>query len=386
MDFDEIKIFYTIINLLLLLFFVIGGSNVKKGGSYWNNALACSFVFVLVMGSRYARGNDYMHYVDVYVHGEESSQYLFLLFNGILKNIFGVGKYFVFYIYAIPFILCGFKFLKNFRTAADLVFPLFLISMTYFEEYEIRQALGFSFVFLFLDVFLNLRNINKKRLLKLFLYFMGTALVHSANILFIIVFVALYYGYTKIPNYKVTIPFLLFCTYVFVKYYDISYLMPILNLLGGMNQKFAQYTQGNAAEAWFGEEAFQLENARNPLILFFEIIGNSSLFYFSYKIIKDRETVKEKSVLCFTNMYILGCCGKQAFLYLEILNRMSGLFQRMWFIPLCLVLKTVKFPKLSFLEKVMYLSMIFVMYDYLKYLFFPSEGKYMFLWDKPSLF
>ena len=37
--------------------------------------------------------------------------------------------------------------------------------------------------------------------------------------------------------------------------------------------------------------------------------------------------------LSFTNMYILGYCGKQAFLYLEILNRMSGLFQRMWFFP-----------------------------------------------------
>ena len=117
-----------------------------------------------------------------------------------------------------------------------------------------------------------------------------------------------------------------------------------------------------------------------------EIVGNSSLFYFSYKLIKNKNTVKDKSILSFTNMYILGYCGKQAFLYLEILNRMSGLFQRMWFFPLSVVLTTIRFSKLSLIEKIMYISMIFVMYDYLKYLFFPNPNKDMFLWDKPNLF
>ena len=117
-----------------------------------------------------------------------------------------------------------------------------------------------------------------------------------------------------------------------------------------------------------------------------EIVGNSSLFYFSYKLIKNKNTVKDKSILSFTNMYILGYCGKQAFLYLEILNRMSGLFQRMWFIPLSVVLTTIRFSKLSLIEKIMYISMILVMYDYLKYLFFPNPNMDMFLWDKPNLF
>lgn len=386
MDLNETKIIYIFINLLLLLTFVLGGYNIKRGDSYWKNALSCSFVFILVMGTRYGRGNDYFHYVEVYLNGDNSSQYSFLLFNGLLKNILGIGRYFIFYVYAIPFILCGFKFLKNFQKIANIIFPLFLISMTYFEEYEIRQALSFSFVFLFMDTFLNIRQLNLKKVSELALYFMGTLLIHSANILFIIVFLGLIYGYRKVINYKVAIPLLLFCAYVFVKYYDISYIMPILNLLGGLDQKFAQYSQGNAAEAWFGTEAFQLENARNPLIQFMEIVGNSSLFYFSYKLIKNKNTVKDKSILSFTNMYILGYCGKQAFLYLEILNRMSGLFQRMWFIPLSVVLTTIRFSKLSLIEKIMYISMILVMYDYLKYLFFPNPNMDMFLWDKPNLF
>lgn len=56
MDLNETKIIYIFINLLLLLTFVLGGYNIKRGGSYWKNALSCSFVFILVMGTRYGRG------------------------------------------------------------------------------------------------------------------------------------------------------------------------------------------------------------------------------------------------------------------------------------------------------------------------------------------
>ena len=87
MDLNETKIIYIFINLLLLLTFVLGGYNIKRGGSYWKNALSCSFVFILVMGTRYGRGNDYFHYVEVYLNGD-NSQYSFLLFNGLLKNIY----------------------------------------------------------------------------------------------------------------------------------------------------------------------------------------------------------------------------------------------------------------------------------------------------------
>lgn len=35
MDLNETKIIYIFINLLLLLTFVLGGYNIKRGGSYW---------------------------------------------------------------------------------------------------------------------------------------------------------------------------------------------------------------------------------------------------------------------------------------------------------------------------------------------------------------
>ena len=37
MDLNETKIIYIFINLLLLLTFVLGGYNIKRGGSYWKN-------------------------------------------------------------------------------------------------------------------------------------------------------------------------------------------------------------------------------------------------------------------------------------------------------------------------------------------------------------
>lgn len=162
-------------------------------------------------------------------------------------------------------------------------------------------------------------------------------------------------------------------------------MMPILNTLGGMNQKFHDYISGDSAENWFGREAFQMGNARNNLVLLLEIIGNASLFYFSCKVVKNESGSKSKVCVTLTNLYILGVCGKQAFLYLELLNRMSELFRQMWFLPLAMVLSSVKFSKLSSLQKIMYLSMFSVSYTYIKYLLAPQDGMVLFLWDNLNL-
>lgn len=87
---------YFVINVILLMVFIIAGKNVSKGGSYINNAIICCIFFILVFGSRYNRGHDYAHYVEVYTYSEHSDQYVFWLFNYILKNILDVYKYFIF--------------------------------------------------------------------------------------------------------------------------------------------------------------------------------------------------------------------------------------------------------------------------------------------------
>ena len=113
-----------------------------------------------------------------------------------------------------------------------------------------------------------------------------------------------------------------------------------------------------------------------------EIIGNASLFYFSSKLSYFNLNSTKRNIGVFTNIYIVGECGKQAFVYLEIMSRMSGMLQRMWFIPMTFVLTEIKFMKLKWYEKFMYISMFFIFYDYAKYLLFPEARMTMFLWDK----
>lgn len=75
MFYFELKFIYLFCNILLLLVFVFCGRNVRQGKSFWQNAFICSLFFVLVMGTRYNRGNDYGHYVEVYVQGDQQNQY-----------------------------------------------------------------------------------------------------------------------------------------------------------------------------------------------------------------------------------------------------------------------------------------------------------------------
>ena len=82
-----------------------------------------------------------------------------------------------------------------------------------------------------------------------------------------------------------------------------------------------------------------------------------------------------------TNIYIMGDIARQAFLYLELLNRMSGMFQRMWIFPFAMVMIYNSFYKLKGIERVAYLFMFFLFYDYAKYLFAPPIGMTKFLWD-----
>ena len=153
-------------------------------------------------------------------------------------------------------------------------------------------------------------------------------------------------------------------------------------LEGTNNAKFVQYTSGNAAEAWFGENALQLDNERQIIIKFFLFLSNSSLFYFSWKYIKVHKYRHGWMIVILTNLYIMGDMAKQAFIYFELLNRLSGMFQRMWFLPFAIVVSKIKFNTLNYLERCAYFLMFFMFYDYLKYLFAPTKGMTMFLWDK----
>ncbi|UVO85294.1 hypothetical protein NXV32_17315 [Bacteroides fragilis] len=68
----------------------------------------------------------------------------FSVINELLR-IVGINEYSCFMVYAFTFALCAMIFMKDYRTYARYMFPLFLIGFMNFEESMIRQAFSYSF-------------------------------------------------------------------------------------------------------------------------------------------------------------------------------------------------------------------------------------------------
>lgn len=60
---------FIILNILLLYIFWKAGNNISNKGHYWNNANWCIFAFTIVQGCRFARGNDYHAYSEIFRNG-----------------------------------------------------------------------------------------------------------------------------------------------------------------------------------------------------------------------------------------------------------------------------------------------------------------------------
>ena len=204
--------------------------------------------------------------------------------------------------------------------------------------------------------------------------------IHVANILVLVLATFLYLFVRHPIPYYVSIPLLIFVAYLFNILFDFGYLNPILDMLSGQDEKIDSYTENS--EFWFEEEAIDEKYTRNPIVLVFEILGNSALFYYGYEIIKYVR--KNDRISCtLYNTYIIGTIFINAFRNLEILNRVGYVYQLFWFYPLCLVL--FYFPKMHFsiLRKLSMFFLLFFLYSYLKYLFFKEGGMTLFLWDSP---
>ena len=426
LDFD-----YLILNIILLATYIVAGYNISKKGDFWASAWPCIIAFTFVMGSRYMRGNDYAHYCEVYAYDEEPTQRLFTIFNQFLRWI-GVGRHFFYYFYSFIFAFCSMFFLKRFRRFSLCMFPLFLIAYIHFDEFMIRQALSYSFVFLYLielfSIKLDSRINNQKQKEKYIIrkkkheldsrhiiqskklmvkkkvkntknffsrlltsdnfshilcciFFASIVIsIHVANILVLVLATFLYLFVRHPIPYYVSIPLLIFVAYLFNILFDFGYLNPILDMLSGQDEKIDSYTENS--EFWFEEEAIDEKYSRNPIVLVFEILGNSALFYYGYEIIKYVR--KNDRISCtLYNTYIIGTYIMVAFRNLEILNRIGYVYQLFWFYPLCLVLYYFPKCKFSLIKKLILCFLIFFMYSYLKYLFFKEGGMTLFLWDSP---
>ena len=408
LDFD-----YLLLNLLMLISFIVSGKLItERKYGYWRYAWFSICIFVFVFGSRFLRGHDYEHYVDVYVFGYRQDQPAFIWLNDFLREQ-GVGPHFIFYYYALIFIICAVVYLRLWRNQAVFLYPLFLMANAVFEEFEIRQSLSFSFVFLYIlcifhfsQIRVKVRHLERKKsisalnfqqlldkefykglivntrykqyfyILFAFAFAYISYSIHNANIVVIALFTLLFFVFKRTIPTIISIPLLVFCTYFFVDFFNFDFLVDFFENLETDNERLEEYTA--RSDKWFGREGFSEGYVRHSVVRFVELMGNISLFYLGARVIKEKLWNGLNCTLY--NLYVIGICIKKAFLQLEILNRMGGVFFNFWCLPLAFILYYYRSMNWKFWEKYLSVFLLFFIYDYLRYLLMRGEQT-LFLWD-----
>ena len=380
----NIDVIYILANALLLISFIITGRNAHNETNYKRFAIISIIIYTFVLGLRYERGNDYIHYANMYQYGfSQGEQKAFVLLNDVLHYL-GVGKYYIFVIYSFIEILCSFIFLSRYKLFGVYIVPFFMISTISFNEYAIRQALGFSFAFLYFDC---LFEINKskipvreiatslRKIIQALLFLLLSYSIHTACGYLLVTVTIMYFIYKKpIPLYF-SIPLFLFTTFFFKSISDISWIRPLLSLLEG-DDRMSLYIND--------ETRFETNDSdikiytRNSIVLLFEMIGTISLYYFGFKAIRNWYHKQEYYFLY--NLFVIGTLLLNAFRTYEMLQRIGQNLYLFWFFPLSIVLYHHKEIVRSSSERILFCFLTWWGYDYMKYLFYRGEMT-KFIWD-----
>lgn len=378
----DLSFVYIFLNLLVFGIFCLAGYNISHRGNYIKNSVVCVLSFALLQGLRYMRGNDYLRYIHTFLYDDDPEQRFFTLINQLLRSI-GVGRYYYLIIYAAIFMICALYFLKSYRVYAKYSFPLCLIAYISFNEYVVRQALAYSFIFLFLYELRTLwgyidykgqKKLVYSHLLKLVLWVILAYSTHTVSLVTISVIVLISFMPFAIPWYWAA-----FC-YIVVAYYAQSFfnweiLNPLMDAVANNGDDLAA-KYANASSTWFGGNTNE-EWARNPIIKSMETIGHCVLFYLMNKIILRNQ--KGRDIILYYNTFIIGSILLQLFFMNELLRRVSEPFHFFWFLVLSIVLCSYSIFKFRW-ERMSYLALLFWCWDYFHYIFMRGENT-KFIWD-----
>lgn len=368
---------YFLLNLLLLLVFIAVGNKVtfgKKEKYIW----ICVVAFTFVLGSRYLRGNDFLRYQHSFLYDDDESQIIFTAFNCFLRSI-GIGKYYFLYVYSIPFIVCALTFLRNLRPYAYYLFPAFLLAFIFFDEYCIRQALGFSFVFMYMHHLFRPEEkvcIYKKWVWCLFYAVLAYG-IHSVNVLSIVIVTCAYFISFTTISWKISIPGYILAAFYLGLFFDWSYLENGLILLGGISDKFSVYT--DRSSLFFSENAFQEEYSRSLLGQILSAVSHCSLFYLGYKTIKKK--CNSRMYCTLFNVYVIGTILDVGFWNYELIRRVFDPILAFWCFVISFVWVHRKEMQYSLFERLLMFAIpLPFIRDYLSYLLERGEMT-LFIWD-----
>lgn len=380
---------YIIINILLFLAFCFLGRKVVSSQNYSFYSVIFILLFSFVLGSRYDRGVDYFRYVHTFLYDDDLSQFVFTWLNQLLRFI-GFNQYSFLYVYSLIFIFCAVILFKRFQIYSNYLFPLFLMSFSLFVENNIRQALSYSFIFIFvyylflLDDFLKNNAITLKTVFvnsRIFVVLLLVSLIsygiHSVSIATIFIIFVLFFLKNPI-TLKLSIPILIFCSFFIKYFFDWSWINSIFLFLGSQDELIESYV--SRADTFFSDDANNLFDwYRNPIIKGLEFLGHLSLFILGFRIIKDK-FANHRIVITLYNCFVIGSFLLQTFWNNELMRRFSENLHYLYIFPLSIVLYHKKEYVSSKLLRYLYFFLIFWVWDYFRYVFMKGDAV-LFLWD-----
>ncbi|MFD0750799.1 EpsG family protein [Mucilaginibacter calamicampi] len=316
---------HIILYIFLFILFIAWGKrnyNFNSNIQYWKLALIPILAYILIIGSRYGWGPDYLSYKDRFEHAfsyQEDQQGFKFLNQGM--NSIGLNYIGAYIIYSLIFVTCAFMFIRSFGAEAKYMYAFFLPATLILTTSAIRQGIALSFVLLAWYYF------DKRKWILFGLSILIGASIHTTILLTTAMIGMFYFSRKWLINWKVSIPLYLFFTFVF----DVSKIGVLSRYISTLSVEshFQSYIEN--ADTWFGKEAASdiYEQSIDALIL--SALFHVSIIYSGYITLKYR--LNERLIWIY-NVTVFGLIFDRAVFYFEILRRIAEPLMMFYFVVL----------------------------------------------------
>ena len=219
----------------------------------------------------------------------------------------------------------------------------------------IRQGVGISFIFLALAF------LHERKWLFMAIAVIIAINMHTTTIVLFATMIGLYFVLKKPIHYLISIPLLLFFTFIF-DVGKITFLSDFLSNNLTFDIGFQHYLDNS--DRWFGEDAMldiYSQTTRTKIVM---SLFNITIFYLGYNALKIREN---KQVMYVYNTVVLGIILFNAVYLFELLRRFVQPMEMLFFIPLGYILyvyfKDCKQPQnqeTKFFKKCFFVGLLFI--------------------------
>lgn len=318
--------------LFLFIVFYVFSKNSKTHIKTFHFIISCIIpilTFVLIEGSRYGRGNDYLSYKYRYEHLNflEEPQ---ILFYSLMKFLHELNFTYVgaFRTYALIFIIGVIFFIrKSFNNKeAQWMYLFAIFALLLKMEFMIRQYIAMPFIFCLIYF------IFEKKWLQAFVCVIIANGIHSGTLFGIPCIIISYFFIKRTIHFKYSV-FILFFTFyiipngIFTNLATQTLEALHLNTILATDQ-FAHYVE--ESDRWLGEGSYLEASQQSIVTKTLQFLFESSIIIIGYYALKSRPNQR---ILCLYNLAILGFVLCRLFHGFEIFNRMFDQLDIYWFVP-----------------------------------------------------